>query len=161
MSTKWIDDNIPEDIRDSNLFKFNVDLGDKQVRIDMISDIGIDYDHISEQLEETPSQFAFWAAIYSELRLQSDKLERMIKAKKGQVVEKLVTDASDAQVRITDKQVQAIVEKDEELNKLEAKLLVTNKHCGKVYFMVECLRMKCDNLRTLAGFAKIELNQQS
>jgi len=50
-----------------------------------------------------------------------------------------------------------VVESDKRLNKLETELLLANKHCGKMYFMVEAIRMKSDNLRSLAGFARAEL----
>jgi hypothetical protein len=109
-------------------------------------------------LEDTPSEFAYWGAIYSELKMQVAKVERQIKARRGKLVDKAIKSAAQASVRLTDKQVQAIVEADQDLNRLEAKLIISNKHCGKMYFMVEAIRMKSDNLRSLAGFARIEMN---
>ena len=95
--------------------------------------------------------------MYSELKMQVAFLERKIKARRGKLVKTVLDDAIAAQVRFTDKQVQSVIEADNVLNKLEVQMLLLNKHAGKMYFMVEALKMKSDNLRSLAGFARIEL----
>jgi len=156
---KWFDEYVPSEVANSTLFKFKIKIGPSQViEVDMRSDLEVDYKIVQDQLEDTPSEFAYWAAIYSELKLQVNKLERQIKAKRGKLIDKAVKEAAQANVRLTDKQVQAIIEADKELNVLEAKLMLMNKHCGKMYFMVEAIRMKSDNLRSLAGFARIEMS---
>jgi hypothetical protein len=158
---KWFDDYVPEEVANSSLFKFTVVIGSKQkIVVDMRADLEVDYNVIQDQLEDTPSEFAYWAAIYSELKMQVAKIERKIKARRGKLVDKIVKDATEASVRLTDKQTQAIVEADSDLGLLEAKQMLMNKHCGKMYFMVEAIRMKSDNLRSLAGFARIEYADQ-
>ena len=154
---KWFDEYVPEEVANSSLFKFTVEIGDRKVEIDMCADLEIDYNIIQDQLENAPSEFAYWAAMYSELKMSTGVLERRIKARRGKIVDRILKDAATAQVRLTDKQVQAVVEADEKLNILELRLLILNKHAGKMYFMVEALRIKSDNLRSLAGFARIEL----
>jgi hypothetical protein len=126
----------------------------------MRADLDIDYQIIQQQLEDTPSEFAYWCAIFSELKMQVNKLERTIKVRRGKLVEKILKEAMDSSVRLTDKQVQAIIEADEELNKLEVKLMIAQKHTGKMGFMVEAIKMKSDNLRSLAGFARQEMTMQ-
>jgi len=158
---KWFDEYVPEEVANSSLFKFVVAINSNQrIVVDMRADLEVDYNIVQDQLEDTPSEFAYWAAIYSELKMQIAKIERQIKARRGKLIDKIVKDATEANVRLTDKQTMACVEADKDLNKLEAKLMIMNKHCGKMYFMVEAIRMKSDNLRSLAGFARIEYADQ-
>ena len=160
---KWFSTYIPEEISDSSLFRFKVCIGQKPdgtnnvIEVDMRADLDIDYGAIQMQLEDVPSEFAYWSAIYSEVKLQTGVLERKIKARRGILANKLMQEATSNGLKITDKQIQTLIEGDEELNKLEARLLLMKKHEGKMYFMIEALRMKADNLRSLAGFAKIEM----
>lgn len=155
---KWFDEYVPEEVANSTLFRFDIQLpGGVKQQVDMRTDIEIDYDVIQDQLADSPSEFVYWAAIYSELKMQVAKLERQIKARRGKLVNKTLKEAQDAQVRLTDKQVAAVIEADLELNRLEAKMMLANKHAGKMYFMIEAMRMKSDNLRSLAGFARIEM----
>ena len=154
---KWFDEFVPDEVANSTLFQFAVAIKPGQtIVVDMRADLEIEYSIIQDQLEDTPSEFAYWGAIYSELRMQVAKLERQIKALRGKLVDRAIKAASSASVRLTDKQTQAVIEADPELVRLEAKLMIDNKHCGKMYIMVEAIKMKSDNLRSLAGFARIE-----
>ena len=157
--SKWFNEFVPEEIGSSSLFKFAINIGDKRIEVDMRADLDIDYSIIQTQLEDTPSEYAYWAAIYSELKMRVAKLERSIKVKRGQLISTAVKEASEANLRLTDKQVQAIIEADDELNKLESILLLAEKHAGKMWFMVDAIKMKSENLRSLSGFAKTEMAQ--
>ena len=157
---KWFKENLTEEVSGSTLFKFNIQIGKEKIEVDMRTDLDVNYENIRHELESTPSIFAYWAAIYSELRMQSAKIERQIKARRGKLIDKVLEEASSSGVRITDKQVQAIIESDEVLNLLEVKLMIAQKHTGKMYFMIEAIKMKSDNLRSLAGFARMEYGQQ-
>lgn len=160
---KWFEDRVPDEVASSSLFKFNIKVGKfkQSITINMIADIDIDYDNIRQQLEDAPAEFAYWAAIYSELKMQTIILDRKIKARRGKLVDSAVKGAFKASTRLTDKQVAAIVEADKELGRMEAESALINKHCGKMYFMVEAIRMKSDNLRSLAGFARAELQDSN
>lgn len=157
---KWFKENITEEVSGSTLFKFNIQIGQEKIEVDMRTDLDVNYENIIYELEVAPSVFVYWASIYSELRMQVAKVERQVKARRGKLVDKVLKEASDNGVRITDKQVQAIIESDEVLNQLEVKLMVMQKHTGKMYFMIEAIKMKSDNLRSLAGFARMEYGQQ-
>ena len=161
VQSKWFDEYVPEEVANSSLFRFQVKINSQQtVDVDMRADLEIDYSIIQSQLEDTPSEFAYWAAIYSELKMQVGKIERHIKVRRGKLIDKALKDAAASSVRLTDKQTQAIVEADEDLTKLELRLLIANKHCGKMFFMVEAIKMKSDNIRSLAGFARQEMATQ-
>jgi hypothetical protein len=159
--SKWFDEYIPEEVANSTLFKFQVNINSQQtIDVDIRADLEIDYAIIQSQLEDTPSEFAYWASIYSELRMQVSKIERQIKVRRGKLTDKAIKDATKSGVRLTDKQVQAIIEADDDLIKLELQLIIANKHCGKMFYMVEAIKMKSDNLRSLAGFARQEMATQ-
>ena len=155
--SKWFSECVPEEVASSSLFKFIVVVNGQHIEVDMRADLDIDYHIIQDQLADTPSEFAYWAAIYSELKLQVAKVERQIKTKRGKLVDKALKDAVEAGIKLTDKQAQAIIEADEELNVLELKHMLLEKHTGKMYFMVEAIKMKSENIRSLSGFAKIEM----
>lgn len=157
--SKWFQQYVPEDLSSSKIFRFDIEIGEDRVEVDISADLDIDQSVIQQQLEDIPSEFAYWSALYSELKLQTGILDRKIKARRGVLVNEAVKNATEAQVRLTDKQVQAIIERDKTLNELECRLLVAQKNCGKLYYMIESMRMKSDSLRSLAGFARIEASQ--
>ncbi len=157
---RWFKDNIPVEVSDSQLFKFAVVLGtgdSKQViNVDLTADLDVCYELVQTQIEEVPSQYVYWGSIYSELKLQCAKLERQIKGKKGQITDKILKDASAQSIKITDKQVNAIVESDLELQELELKLAIYERNTGKIWFVVQALQMRAEGLRSLCGFSKID-----
>ena len=156
-----IGEYVPQEVVDSTLFKFAVSVGkDHKIEVDMTADLNIDYDIIQQQLEDTPSEFVYWGAILSELKMQAAALERKIKARRGKLTKSLVEEANSAGVRVTDKQVTAMIEADDLLNRLEVKHLLMQKHVGKMYFMVDAIRMKSESIRSLSGFAKIDYQAQ-
>jgi len=157
---KWFEQYVPEEVANSSLFKFTIVLRDRKIQVDMVANLDIDYGNVQQQLEDAPAEFAYWGAIYSELKLQVSLLERHIRSVRGKIAERIVKEAMAAGMRVTDKQVQAIVDADDTVRKLETQYAILQKHTGKAYFMVEALRMKNDNLRSLAGFVRQEMQQQ-
>ena len=157
----WIESNVPDEILDSTLFKFKITLPNGNVvDVDMTKDIDIDYEILEQQCEDIPAQYTFWAAIYSELRLASAIYERRVKSRRGVLTDIAIREASDAKVKITDAQMKVIIETDEVLNKLEMQLALSQSKTGKVYHMVEAIKMKCDLIRTLAGFKRQDKDQK-
>ena len=92
--------------------------------------------------------------------MQTGFLERKIKSRRGKLTKELVEEANSSGVRVTDKQVTAMIEADTKLNALETKYLLMQKHVGKMYFMVDAIRMKSESIRSLSGFAKIDYQAQ-
>ena len=157
---KWFTAFVSEEVSDSTLFKFNIVINNKKIEVDMRADLGVDYTAIQQQLEDTPSEFAYWAALYSELKAGVSTLERRVKARRGVAANHLLEEAFKVGSKVTDKQMAVAIDADEELNRLEGLLANMQKHAGKMYFMIEAIRMKSDNLRSLAGFARIEYQGQ-
>lgn len=157
---RWYRECVPEEVTNSSLFKFSVQIGSKKtIEVDMLADLEVDYDIIREQLEDTPSIYAYWSALYSELKLQVAATERRIKAKRGKLLETAGKEAAKGNIRLTQKAVDMMIESDRELNELELKYALQQKHTGKMYAMIQAIQMKSDNLRSLAGFARQEMSQ--
>jgi hypothetical protein len=159
---KWFSSFVPEEVSDSSIFRFEITIAGKTkedartITVDMRADLGIDYTAIQQQLEDTPSEFAYWAAIYSEVKMYVSQLERQVKARRGKIAQILVEEATKNSIKLTDKQLASAIEGDDKLNELEGWLIKMQKQAGKLFFMVDAIRMKCDNLRSLAGFARAE-----
>ncbi len=154
----WMAENLPTEVLNGTLFKFTIAVGSNKIQVDLTADVVINYSNIQEELENSPSVFTYWAAVYSELRMELALTERRVKARRGLLIDTMLKEAKNEGTRITDRQVQAIVEGDKVLNEFEIKMILLNKHVGKLNFMLEALRMKTDNLRSLSGFAKIDYN---
>jgi len=160
---KWVTENIPVEVADSQLFKFTIAIGSgdnkQDVDVDLLSDLGIDYELLQSQMEDIPSQYVFYGSIYSELKLQLAKLERQIKGKRGQITDRTTKEAAAKAVKLTEKQLAAIIESDLELQEIELKAAIFQRNVGKLWFTIEALKMKADNLRSLSGFSKIDYQQ--
>lgn len=157
---RWFAENIDPGIADSELFRFSVTFPNKQkIEFDLVKGIDIDYDLLEEELEAIPAQYMYWAAVYSELKSMVTKQELRIRARKNIIAAKTINKYKDEKVRLTDKQLNSIIDKDNKLMELELVLATFQKQTGKAYHMVEAVRMKSENCRSLAGFKRQEYNQ--
>lgn len=156
---KWVTEHLPEELATSKLFRFEVKLPGQDITVDLFQDIDIDYDDLENQLERTPAQYMYWASIYSELRGIVAVFERKIRARRGVLTQEIIDEARKEEVKITDKQVASIVDKDEQLLKLEENFDTVQKNTGKVYHMLEAIKMKSEQMRSLAGFKRQEREQ--
>lgn len=120
---------------------------------DFRPDISIDYDSLESQMEEIPSIFAFWSSILSEQRAQVAMLERMIKMERGKIFRTLM----EGDGSVPKWKVDEHIEGDDDINKLEAKMIVEKRKESKLFVIVDSLKMKSDSLRSLAGFKRQEL----
>jgi hypothetical protein len=157
---KWFTANLPAELLETSLFKFKIACQNgPTIEVDMRPDLDVDYNDVISQLEETPSIFAYWAAMYSEMKMRVALTEREVKRHRAKLIATALEQAKAADVKISVKQVEAIVEGDPRLSQLETKLALFEKHTGKMYLMIEAIRMKSENLRSLSGFVKIEMGQ--
>lgn len=158
---KWFEENVPAELATSRAFKFSVKLNDKMVEIDLLQDIDVDYDNLEHQMERTPAQYVYWSTMFSELKLRVNVLERKIKARRGVLTDQVIEDYAQRGIKLTDKQHAAILEKDAELNKLEESSLCIQQNMGKLFGMVEAIKLKSEMIRSLSGFKRIELDHSS
>ena len=164
----WVLANVPRELINSSLFKFNVKLQVverlddnnkpiyKTITVDMLSNIDIDYETLEESICNIPAQFAFWSAVYSEVRLGVAIAERKLKVRRAEATKAVLEEAKKSNVKLTVDQLKSIVEADELLNKAEVSYSEIQMKAGKLYNMVEAIKMKAELTRTLAGFKKLE-----
>jgi len=189
---KWIHANIPQEILDSKIFKFEIILPsvfqsvchacnllypsivpscqqcgssahvrniNKTIEINLIPDVGLDYDNVEQSLEDIPSQFAYWSAVYAEARLRANQLERVAKTVRGRVYRQITDAQRIEKVKLTQDQIKTIAEDDESVVNAESELNIATMQCTKLYYMVEALKMKADLARTLTSLKREELNR--
>ncbi len=170
---KWIDANLPTELATSTLFKFNVKLQAtewdeetqkakrKEVEVDILPDLDLDIDILEDQMQDLPAQYSFWAAVYSEVRLGVAVAERKLKARKAEVT-KLVTQEFIKEVGKppAEKVLMQIVEADKRLNESEMGFQHAQMQAGKLYHMIEALKMKAELARSLLGLKKQDRDNQ-
>ncbi len=153
----WILNNVPPELVGTTLFRFRIltqaknEQGDPvQVEVDLLPDLDLSIDQLEQQMQDLPSQYEFWAALYSELRMTSAIAERKLKARKAVVTKKIIEDGAAVSVKFTADQIKTIVESDTELQNAELRFERAQMHAGKLYHMLEALKMKAELARSLA-----------
>lgn len=165
----WIEENLPPELAVSTLFKFNVTLQvlgsvdaegkqkRKKIEVDILPDLDLDMEVLEHQMCDLPAQYAFWASVYSEVRLGVGVAERKLKARRAEVTRIVVDEfrkesgkppAADV--------VKVIVEADPRLNEAEMAFQHAQMQSGKLYHMLESLKMKAELSRSLLGLKKQE-----
>jgi hypothetical protein len=159
----WIEANVPKELANSELFRFKVKINvpsdeskTQYIEVDILPDLTIDMDILEEQMMETPSQYAFWASIYSELRAAVSIAERKLKIRKGEAIEQVQEEAKANNVRISVEQQKLILEANPPLVKADALLAQAHMKAGKVYHMLKAIEMKHEISRSLIGLKKGE-----
>ncbi len=157
----WIAENAPE-LADTELFKFSVKLpGGRVIKIDLLQDVDIEFDDLEQHLEQIPAQYVFWASIYSELKHKVTWLDKKISVRRRAVARTTIEQYKSLNIKLTDKQFGVIVDGDEQIIRLDAELALANRNLGKIYHMVEAIRMRSEHCRSLAGFKRQEREQST
>ena len=157
---KWFQEHVPADLAHSSLFQFKIRLQNGTViNINLVDDIDINFEILEEQHERIPAQYMYWAAVYSELRSSVSILELKMRQKRASIVRKTLEEFREKNTKPTDKQTAAILDGDSDLIKMEAELAILQKNVGKVYHMVEAIKLKSEHSRSLAGFKRQEKEQ--
>ena len=153
----WFEENIPEDVA-KRIIRLKIDLGGGNVvERDFRPDLRIDYETLEEDLGTIPQQFAYWAMVYSEAKAEVAKLERIAKRRKAVVIDSLIKEARKESVAKVAKDVfKDLAEMDPQLLVVEGKIVLMNRTMGKLWNIVEAMRIKSEALRSLAGFKRQE-----
>lgn len=160
----WITDNVPDALVESTLFRFSVRLNSKDpetgknrtIDVDILPDLDLDYDVLEEQMQDLPAQYAFWAAVYSECRNMVAVAERALKVRRAKAIHVVQEDARDNNVKFNAEQVKQLVEADKELVDTDLTLQKFQMKAGKLFHMLEAIKMKAELCRSLAGFKRQE-----
>ena len=153
----WFEQNVPEDVA-KRIIRLKVDLGNNQIiEKDFRPDLRIDYETLEQDLETIPQAFAYWAMVYSEAKAECAKLDRIAKRRRAIITSMILEEAkSNEMPRIAEKVFRDLVEKDPKLLKIEARIILANRTMGKLWNIVEAMRIKAEALRSLAGFKRQE-----
>ena len=153
----WISENVPEEVV-SQLFRFKIKLPNGNfVHVDMTTSIDFDMETLEEDIVKAPHQYVFWASVYSEAKAMVAIIERAIKIRKGILADAVIESTRRDGIKApAEKIVTSIIEKDEQLIKLENGLILAQKNTGKLWHMVNAVQMKFDGIRSLAGFKRQE-----
>lgn len=165
----WIDSNLPPELATSSLFRFNVKLQvtevdpndqnklrRKEITVDLLPDLDLDQQILESQMHDLPAQYSFWASVYSEVRLGVAVAERKLKARKAEVTKLVQKEAIAEGVKLNADAIKIIVEADKRLNEAEMGFQLAQMQAGKLYHMIEGLKMKAELARSLLGLKKKE-----
>lgn len=119
-------------------------------------DLDIDYEHLMLEMDNFPQIYHLWSMIYSELKEQLAAMESKIKKRRATIVKTIIDSGDGYKMRKSD--IDHLVDCDDDLLVLEAKKIVLDKKARKLYYTLEALKMKGDNMRSLSGFKKLEMN---
>lgn len=161
----WFRENVSADLSDSTLFRFQVKLlaqnedgTAKRVMVDILPDLNLDLENLIEQMEVLPAQYAFWAAVYSEAKMACALAERELKTRRGKVTELITEQSREQGLKFSVETIKTIVESHEELVRADALLQKAQMKAGKLFNMMEALKMKAELARSLAGFKRQEMS---
>jgi hypothetical protein len=150
----WWDKEIPEEISDV-LVTLRVKVNGKQVTRDWRKDCGVDYDRLEDDLTTMSSIYSFWTAVLAEARKNLRVVEYQIDIRKSRVMREIKVPEG---VKLTVADKENIVNIDPEMGALIVKQIELENIVQKLFGIVDSLKMKADNLRSLAGFKRAELS---
>jgi hypothetical protein len=150
----WWDKEIPQEISDV-LVILRVKINGKQVTRDWRKDCGVDYDKLEDDLSTMSSIYSFWTAVLSEARKNLRVVEYQIDIRKSKVMREIKVPEG---VKLTVADKENIVNIDPEMGALVIKQIELENIVQKLFGIVDSLKMKADNLRSLAGFKRAELS---
>jgi hypothetical protein len=166
---KWVDENLPPELAASTLFKFKVKLQAtevnaagqavrKEIEVDILPDLDIDMAVIEEQMADLPATYAFWGTVSSEVRLGVAIAERKLKARRAEATQ-LVLDRfrQEGQKQPSLETLKTLVDADPRLNEAELNYQQAQMKSGKLYHMLEALKMKAEMSRSLLALKKHEI----
>ena len=94
-----------------------------------------------------------WSMIYSEVKEQLDTIDTQIKKRKSTLIKTILME-TDYKIRRND--INDLTNCDDYLTELEAKKIILEKKARKLFYTLEALKMKNDNMRSLFGLKKRE-----
>jgi hypothetical protein len=146
---------LPDDIK-SAICTVKVTMKNIKHEFVVKDDLNIDYENMETEMEQLPNIFHMWAMLYSEVREQKEVIEKKIKKRRG-VLYKEIAEQGGKDLRRSD--MVDIMETDELLENLEIKNILISKQSQKLWYILESIKMKNDNMRSLSGFKKQEMYQ--
>ena len=131
----------------------------RTIRAEVFPDVNLNYNKIEHQLEEIPSQFAYWATIKAEAELYVASLEKQLKIVKAIVEEELVEHCASHALKYTVGFTKSQVEKDARVISIENRYNIAKASKEKISVIVDAISKKADLARSLNSLKKEELNK--
>jgi hypothetical protein len=154
MMSSWWEAEIDDDIAEI-LIEFNFSLSGKKIHRDWRKDCDISYENLEDDLETAPSIMAFWSAVLAEARKKLKTLELKVDIQRAKVM-KSIRPPEGVKLTVADKE--SIIILDAEYGGLLAQKIQLESTVSKLFGIVDSIKMKADNLSSLAGFKRAELN---
>ena len=155
----WVNEVIGDKLAES-IFTINVKLlGGAEIKRDFSPDIAIDYENLEKQLSEGPSKYAFWSMVLAEQKMGVAVLDLEVKRCRGKIVDNLVKEVDDRKkLRASD--IKELIEADDGLLKLQAKLIKEERTLSKLFAITRALEMQSENMRSLFSLKRKEMEMQ-
>ena len=150
----WFD-SLPDELQNT-IMKIKVVLPDREFEHDFRPDVGIVYDRLEQQLEDTPPQFVFWSVVYAEQKAKVSILERELLMAKSKAERMISEELRKSNAKLGRQEINAVIELNDIVHRISCKIIDEEKKLYKLKAVVEALKMKTDNLRSLAGFKREE-----
>lgn len=147
--------DLPEDTKQFMTI-LKVEVNGKTNKFSIEEDLEINYDDIEGELERLPNNYFMWAMVYSEAKEQKEVISKKIEKRKGILYEAIQKEGY-KNLRRSD--IDDLMAGDKMLEELNVKLIMKNKQCQKLWYVLESLKMKNENMRSLAGFKRQEMFQ--
>jgi len=115
-------------------------------------DVRVVYDQLEHQLAESSAIYCYWAMVFSEYKLHVNALKLKIARMRAIIIKELL----DKNKRLRRSDIEELVYNNEDLVEEETHLILANKNLGKLGMVLNALKMKDANLRSLAMFKRHE-----
>jgi len=128
-------------------------------------DLAINMIDLEEQMMDAPSIYAFWSSLLSEQQMITAALERKVKIRRAAVKRELKAEAAKLAVSggglstrsgLNRDDIDDLMADDSEIQDLEGDLIKARRTEGKLWGIVNAMKMKAETMSSLAGFKKQE-----
>lgn len=143
---------LPDDMKEM-ICTVKINVQGKEREFHLHEDLTINYETAEFELDSVPQIYQLWGMIHSEVKEQVNILDKKMRRRKGKLVGDILATEGKG-LRRND--IEDMVECDDELLKMEAEYIKMQKINGKLYYTMESLRMKNDNMRSLLSWKKQE-----
>ncbi len=159
--------SIPDDIFYS-VFRLEVKTPQGRIAQDIYPFVHFDYhadpsgDTLIQEVSEIAAKYSFWSMVLADGKFAVAVAKRKVLHRRGKVMNEILQQARIEGVSAPRRQdVEDLIEADPELTKANLELMLAERTESKLLGVVLSLKVKSEELRTLAGFKKQEIQELS
>lgn len=120
-------------------------------------DVSVNYDILQDELIEQSAKYAFWSTILSEQKAIVSTISQAIKTRKSEVIRESIAASRTSGIKVPKYELDEIVESDGKMQGAHKLLIKAEKKLSMLFGVVDSIKTKGDNLRSLAGFKRQEM----